>query len=215
MRVFFSSELDPQHPLALATKKLDLDLIQQSLITFEGVSALPSRSYDIVFFGSPRAYHFAKHLLSKNIEIACFSKGTAHHINQPIHWQGTTPGNPTQTGLDFTSWVGERRVLFPISDRSLRSITKLFPPQQIEELVVYKTLLNPMPIPPCDVYIFTSPSNVDSFFQANALPVNAKLVAWGESTKSALVHRELTPDLTQNSEGHTAWEEVLSAWANP
>lgn len=215
MRVFYSSELDPHHPLALTCANRGLTLIQQSLLTFESIPSLPSHSFDIIFFSSPRAYQFGKHLQTPSSLRACFSKGTAKHISGDIAWQGSTPGKPVQTALDFKQWAGERRVLFPVSDRSLGSITKVFPSQQIEELVVYKTLLSPMPIDLCDVYIFTSPSNVASFFEANTLPREAKVVAWGESTKTALLQRKISPAYTQGAEDTVAWEVVLADLTNP
>ncbi|MBM3419162.1 MAG: hypothetical protein FJY17_09635 [Bacteroidetes bacterium] len=41
-------------------------------------------------------------------------------------------------------------------------------------------------IPSVSIYIFTSPSNVKSFLANNIIHANARIIAWGSSTKEFL-----------------------------
>jgi uroporphyrinogen-III synthase len=78
------------------------------------------------------------------------------------------------------------RVLFPLSSRSLKTIAGAIPEDQKEEVVVYQTEVKGKMIPPCDVYAFSSPSNVEGFFEVNEIREGAEVVAWGTSTERAL-----------------------------
>ena len=208
MRIFFSLESDSKHPITQACKSLGHELIQSSLLSYTPVEGKPQKAFDIIFFSSPRAYQYGKHLLKANTKIACVSKGTANYIEQPIAWQGNSPGDPKQTAQSFKHWVGKQRVLFPVSDRSLGSIAKLFPPQQIECITVYQTHLIAKEIVPCDCYIFTSPSNVAAFLMKNKMPKNAKIIAWGQSTYQFLKDNGI--DAVFYTEENKRWEEALS-----
>jgi uroporphyrinogen-III synthase len=106
-------------------------------------------------------------------------------------------------------------VFFPVSDRSLGSITKVFSADQIEVLSVYHTLLNPIKIPTCAVYIFTSPSNVESFILINSIPLGAHVIAWGDSTAAALLEAGIEVELIQSGSDSLDWERILTAWVKP
>lgn len=215
MRIFYSSELAPTHPLVIVCTTLGVDLMHQSLITFEAIPNKPSSPYDIVFFSSPRSYIFGKHLITPDTEIACFSKGTAASCDFQIAWQGNTPGNPNQTAQDFKAWAEKKRILFPVSDRSLGSITNAFPADQIEVISVYSTRLSPRVITPCDIYVFTSPSNVTSYLELNQLPSHAKVIAWGLSTEDALKSLGINPVYSRTTEESIDWSSLLISWLNP
>jgi uroporphyrinogen-III synthase len=215
MRVFYSSELEPTHPLALACQHLSIAITTQPLIRFEAINAAPKLPYEVIFFSSPRAFEFGRQFITPASAVACYAHGTAKYINSPISWQGNTPGNPSQTAQEFHAWVGQRRVFFPVSDRSLGSITKVFSADQIEVLSVYHTLLNPIKIPTCAVYIFTSPSNVESFILINSIPLGAHVIAWGDSTAAALLEAGIEVELIQSGSDSLDWERILTAWVKP
>jgi len=212
MRLFFSSKADANHPLIQACNSLGFEFIADSLLQFEAIEQSPSKPYEVVFFSSPRAYTFGKSFIQRDTKIACVSSGTAKYIEHPVDWTGKTPQNPIQTAQDFRAWVGERRVLFPVSDRSLGSISNAFPKAQIECLDVYKTILSPKVIPPCDAYIFTSPSNAEAFLQCNALPAGVIVFSWGKSTQAFLQERKI--ESTCILEESTDWTATLTRWIN-
>ena len=88
--------------------------------------------------------------------------------------------------MAFRAWAGDRHVTFPVSDRSKKSYSVLFPDDQKQEVTVYSTHVAAQEISPCDVYVFTSPSNVEGFLMTNELPESAKTIAWGATTAAAL-----------------------------
>ena len=213
MKVFISSELEANHPLVTASISLGFQLIQHSLLSFSALDGVPTQPYDIVFFSSPRAYAFGQQFVLPATKVACVSSGTAKHSTHPIDWCGNSPSNPTQTALDFKQWVGERRVLFPVSSRSLGSISSAFPPAQIECITVYKTILNPRVVEACAVYIFTSPSNAEAFLLQNTIPGGAKVIAKGTSTQEFLQQHGIESTYFTDESIH--WEEALAPWVNP
>ena len=215
MRVFYSSELAPTNPLVRVCTTLGVELVHQSLITFEAIPNKPRLPYDVVFFSSPRAYEFGKHSITPDTKIACISKGTAAFCDAQIAWHGNTPGNPNQTAQEFKAWAGKKRILFPVSDRSLGSISQVFPDDQIEVISVYSTRLSPRVITPCDLYVFTSPSNVASYLKLNIIPPHAKVIAWGLSTEHALKAQGINPVYSRNTEESMDWSSLLVSWLNP
>ena len=211
--MFISTELEANHPLVNASNSLGFQLIQHSLLSFSAVDSVPTQPYDLVFFSSPRAYAFGQQFILPETKVACVSEGTARHIQHPIDWCGNSPSKPTQTALEFKQWVGERRVLFPVSSRSFGSISSAFPPAQMECLTVYRTNLNPRVVEACAVYIFTSPSNAEAFLLQNTIPGGAKVIAKGTSTQEFLQQHGIESTYFTDESIH--WEEALAPWVNP
>jgi hypothetical protein len=96
----------------------------------------------------------------------------------------------------------------------LRSISAAFPESQKEVVPVYQTALVPRHIKECTVYVFTSPSNAESFLQCNTLPLGAKVIAWGESTRSFLSRQGIESDFCRSDEDTVDWEALLRPWLN-
>lgn len=213
MKVFISTELEANHPLVNASNSLGFQLIQHSLLSFSAVDGVPTQPYDLVFFSSPRAYAYGQQFILPETKVACVSEGTARHIQHPIDWCGNSPSKPAQTALEFKQWVGERRVLFPVSSRSLGSISSAFPPEQMECLTVYRTILNPRVVEACAVYIFTSPSNAEAFLLQNTIPGGVKVIAKGTSTQEFLQQHGIESTYFTDESIH--WEEALAPWVNP
>ena len=166
-------------------------LYAQSLITFEGIKMDEVSSCEVVFFSSIRAalFFFQSHA-KPNALFACAGGETARKLANQFQiacaFIADEAGNPTQAAVEFKDWLKDRTSLFPMSEQSLRTYSSLIPRQQKTELVVYRTLPNPIVIPPCDYYVFSSPSNVHAFFEINVLPIHARCIAWGQSTETAL-----------------------------
>ena len=166
-------------------------LYAQSLITFEGIKMDEVSSCEVVFFSSIRAASFfLKHHQKPKALFACAGGETARKLADQFQiacaFIADEAGNPTQAAFEFKQWLKDRTVLFPLSEQSLHTYSSLIPWQQKTELVVYRTLPKPVVIPPCDYYVFSSPSNVHAFFEVNVLPVHARCIAWGQSTEAAL-----------------------------
>ena len=100
----------------------------------------------------------------------------------------------TDSAYRFAKLIGSGKVLFPGAAESLRHIQSALPAEQIIDLPVYTTTEKKSAVPLCDVYVFSSPSNVRSLFshQNNAHLESMKYVAFGEATREALEKRGVT-----------------------
>lgn len=165
-------------------------LFAHPLLKFEGITKESIPFSDVIFFSSIRAanFYFQDQGIPK-VLYACAGKETARKLLEQYQIEcafvAEEAGNPTQAALSFKEWLKERTVLFPRSEQSLLSYASLIPTSQKTEQIVYRTLANPMVIPPCDYYVFSSPSNVSAFLEVNELPSNARCIAWGKSTEAA------------------------------
>lgn len=131
----------------------------------------------------------AQQEIPKSIEIACVGAKTAQLLESmgfQIAFNGSEEKDIHAVAASFKSWLGDRSVLFPTSDRSLHTISKGLPARQIREVIVYKTVVSGKAIPQQEIYVFTSPSNVEGFLSENTVPMDAHIVAWGKSTAHAL-----------------------------
>jgi uroporphyrinogen-III synthase len=175
-------------------------LSAHSLITFNALSFEMNVSYDVVFFSSIRAAAFflAQEKLPEHCQIACVGAVTAKKINAlgfGVSFIGEQAGNPLHVAEMFKMWLGERRVLFPLSTVSKRTIVEQIPPHQRCEVTIYETCALPLKIEKSDYLIFTSPSNVESYLLQNEINGNI-LIAWGTTTRNALEAKGFSVDFT-------------------
>lgn len=167
-------------------------LIETRLMDFERV--LGDRKYDWIFFSSKNAvrYFFAK---KKNvpsaIKIGVIGKATAEEVrkhNRKVDFIGSST-NTQLVGKQFASIVGSGVALFPQAKGSLKVIQQQFQrKEQVMELMVYETIKHNPKLETQNYHtlVFTSPSNVDAFFENNKLYPNQKVVAMGNATENAL-----------------------------
>lgn len=177
-----------------------IPLSAHSLITFNALSFEMDVSYDVVFFSSIRAaeFFFAQEKLPEHCQIACVGAVTAKKINAlgfGVSFIGEQAGNPLHVAEMFKMWLGERRVLFPLSTVSKRTIVEQIPTAQRIEVAIYETGALPLKIEKSDCLIFTSPSNVESYLLQNEINGNI-LIAWGTTTKNALETKGFSVDFT-------------------
>ena len=127
--------------------------------------------------------------------MACVGKATADELRSCGH-RAEFIGQSTDTkliGKQFAAKVGNSKVLFPVARESMQSIQWQFPKRENAiNLVVYATLKHSIEVPTeTDIVIFTSPSNVEAFFEKNKLAPNQKAVAMGDATKGALLKKKI------------------------
>lgn len=150
---------------------------------------------DWFFFTSIRTvdHYFDQDLqLPANIRVAAMGSGTANalkrHGIQPDFIGGD--GNTRDTAIEFAQLAKGKEVLFPIAAESLRSIqNQIATEAQVKEVVVYES--QPAEFPRqinADIYVFTSPSCVNAFIDAQGLP-KGKIIAIGRTTAEALQNR--------------------------
>lgn len=193
-KLFISKNVNEIEQLINFAQEKDIELLAHSFLQFEAIPFKIESSYDAIFFGSPRAVDFflQQEKLDSSVFIGCVGEITAQSLQDKgytPHFIGKSAGDTSKIGLEFKEVVQDKKVLFPQSSISHRSIASLFPPDQKEEISIYKTVTYPKSIPSCDYYVFTSPSNVDGFLIENQFPVDAKIIAWGKTTCNYLLEK--------------------------
>ncbi|NRA11056.1 MAG: uroporphyrinogen-III synthase [Crocinitomicaceae bacterium] len=195
-RVFISKNESEVHVLkAFLTSQEDI-LVAQSFLHFSQVAFNTSKDYDVIFFGSRRAvdYFLQNSEIPNSVQIACVGSKTAEAIqkqNREVAFIGDNAANIQEAAQSFKKWCGSKTVLFPISTISLKTFSSLFDENQKIEVEVYDTKIVSAPVPDCDTYVFTSPSNVQGFLESNELPNHAQVIAWGISTQDALIKNSI------------------------
>ncbi len=195
--LFISKEKEDLNELVQFCATNQIELIAESLISFEEVSFQLESSYDVIFFSSIRAaiYFLRNAKIPTRKAVACIGNQTAvklKKLNIHADFVGETSGVPSEVAAHFLNWLGKRTVLIPLSERSNHSIASKIPSVQCVEKIVYRTKLSPKKIKKVDMYVFTSPSNVESFLKANNKP-EGKAIAWGETTKKFLLSKDILP----------------------
>ncbi len=151
-------------------------------------------AFDMVFFNSKNAVrHFFNQVNVKdlNLQFAAFGQATATEIlkyTSEVHFIGSS-SDPDVVASEFNAaYKISQRILFPCSTKSLKSISSVLKStHQIIEVVVYDTIIKPeMNLPEADVYVMTSPSNVQAFSNSLKKLNNKLIVSIGPSTAQAL-----------------------------
>ncbi len=200
-KLFISKQINELDKLYNLCQEKDIEVIAHSFLQFEEIPFKIKSSYDAIFFGSPRAVDFflKQEKLDSSVFIGCVGEITAQSLQEKGYtpnFIGKSAGDTSKIGLEFKEVVQDKKILFPQSSISHRSIASLFPSDQIEEISIYKTTTYPKSIPTCDYYIFTSPSNVDGFLIENQFPFDAKIIAWGKTTCNYLLEKHLSVEHT-------------------
>ncbi len=174
----------------------NINLIAHSLIRFEAIPFQVNQSYDVLFISSIRAAEFflKTEKIKPETVVACIGQTTASKLEDlgiKTSFVGEKSGNPIEVAEAFKKWLGNRTVLIPQSNISKRTIGSLLPSNQCIEPIVYKTVSDCQEIPACETYVFTSPSNFDSFLTCNE-PPHGKVIAWGETTKKHIAAKGIT-----------------------
>ncbi len=193
MTVFISKNV-VYEPLLDLLRSNDIPLINQSLIEFEVVdfSCPDPADYSVIFFSSPRAveYFLKQCNIPTDKRIASIGRATsealyAHHLS--IDFEGKRSGQPHEVASAFTAFTEGQSVLFPQSSRSNRSMQQHLPSEQVIDLVVYKTFLQPRTFNPAPaILIFTSPSNAEAYLEKNNILETQTIIAWGQTTAAFL-----------------------------
>jgi uroporphyrinogen-III synthase len=210
-KLFVSANLSDDQSLVRFALEKKVDLFAQSLIDFIDLNNTTTAVYSVVFFSSPRSFNYfiSSNKLPDTVEIGVIGEGTKKHLNDfsQIDFVGKNAGNPAQVAAEFKNWLGDRTVLFPQAKKSHETISAVIPENQKIVLPVYETVARPVVIPPQDVYVFTSPSNVTSFLQLNTLPIGSKVIAWGETTRKACEKQGITVWKTLQT---STYEELIA-----
>lgn len=182
--------MDEVEDLRLFCEQKGWALVARSFLTFEPKVFEWEGEEDIIFFSSPRAVVFfkAQHALPKSKTYACAGEKT----RESLMANGVNPdfvaersGKVTNMAKAFASFAKNKRVIFPISNLSRQSYAQYLPKGSFRFVQVYETKINAAAVEECDLYVFTSPSNIKGFLMNNAL-TSKPTISWGETTSKFL-----------------------------
>ncbi len=196
-KVFITRNLRDTDYLSRALKSLEFEIEGKSLIEFKKITIKELPKTEWIFFSSKHSvkYFFSQKPDIGTVKMACVGKATADELRS-CGYRAEFIGQSTDTklvGKQFAAKVGNAKVLFPVARESMQTIQWQFPKRDNAiNLVVYATLKHSIEVSSeTDIIIFTSPSNVEAFFEKNKLAPNQKAVAMGDATKSALMKKKI------------------------
>ena len=170
----------------------------ESLIHFSRIPFHELPTCDWLFFYSKKGVRFfleslidGKHDLPKTIKCAAMGNGTAKALNAyGIELDFIGNGEPNQTAKDFLVLSKNKTVVFARAKKSKQSIQLRIEQEGVRciDLIVYDNEIrsdfefdNSF-----DYLVFTSPLNVQAFFEKYDLKANQQLIAIGDTTNKAL-----------------------------
>lgn len=162
-----------------------------SLLDFSPIHFSNFPETDFIFFYSQNAVHFFFSQLEKkdiNTKLCCMGKGTKkvlESLGYSVYFTGA--GNPDEIAYSFLDICKNKKVLFPRAKQSKKSIQKrILGEVDVFDLVVYDNQKkNVFPHPNAGVLVFTSPMNVEAYFDLYKYK-NEKLVSIGSTTQQKL-----------------------------
>ena len=166
-------------------------MIGESFIQFEvyPVTEIPNANW--VFFTSPQSVRSVCEQveLSNDIQIAVLGKGTAKTLAEfGLKADFTGIDSDTyQVAQDFLGHIGNQTVYLPVGKQTLGVLEAVIPSDQLIKQTVYDTLSKSvnLEVEP-DVLVFTSPSNVVSYFQQYSLKSHQRITAIGNTTAKSI-----------------------------
>lgn len=216
-KLFFSSEAKPDGPLQRFCAERGIELTAFSLIQFNALPFTIDQAFETVFFSSPRSanYFISQFKIPEGVEIAAVGTGTAASLQAhgySTQFVGKKSGDPESVATDFLQWLGNRTVLFPLSVQSNETIASIVPENQKMIVRCYETLPAGKVISEQEIYVFTSPSNVEAFLQKNELAAAVTLIAWGKTTEKKLLEKGLKADVVLEESSEEALAGALAAF---
>ena len=154
---------------------------------------------DWIFFSSKHAvkYFFEQTPKLSKQKFGCVGKSTSEALRRFGHRADFIGSSldTRMTGKQFASLAGSSKVLFPQAKESMRSIQQQFVRQEnVFDLAVYETLKkNDGEMPKADIVVFTSPSNVEAWFENYTFQKKQKAIAMGDATANALRKHKIIP----------------------
>ena len=191
-KVFITRDLKKDDYLTRAMSGLSFEAEGKSLIEFKQIKFQTVPKTDWIFFSSKHAvrYFFSQKPDVKGVKFGCVGTSTSAEL-RAHGFRADFIGQSTDTklvGKQFAAKVGSSKVLFPIAKESLQSIQWQMPKRDnVINLNVYATIKHSVDVnPETQIVIFTSPSNVQAYFEKNKWNAGQKAIAMGDATAAAL-----------------------------
>lgn len=205
------------------------NVLEGNGFTVQGVSFIETKNVKIsavaqtdwVFFASSNAvdYFFnqSPELKSKT-KFGVIGKATEQELkkhNRNAAFVGSV--NDTKVvGKKFAKTVGVETVLFPQAKGGLRTIQQQFEDaSKLFDLIVYETVKKQnAKLPNAEILVFTSPSNVESFFEKCKISDKQKVIAIGKSTEKKLKEKGIENCLLPVSFDEVGLTEAVFSLSN-
>lgn len=189
-RIFISRELKDNPLWVEQCLKLGHAVIGYSCIETVSIPFENQTSADWIFFSSSEGVH---HFIHQNPHIpnhiAAMGMGTAQTLknyNLNVEFIGKS-AEPDKVAFDFQNRVSPgQTILFPQSKQTRNSIAPHLKNCKIERLTVYSTESKKVIRTDADLYIFSSPSNVDSYFNQHPINLSKPMIAFGPATEARI-----------------------------
>lgn len=220
--MLFISKKVTQPEFLAYVKAAEINMVDSSMISFVEVPfECPQPDYEVIFFTSPRSAEFFLNRceIPRGVQIATIGKVTSDFVESKgysVSFTGVTSGVPALVSVEFKTFVKGRKVLFPQSNYSHRSMQERLVNQQITDLIVYETALTPKLLKEKpSVLVFTSPTNAESFLQLNEVSADQKVIAWGKTTEGFLDKNGIKADFTLVYSSFDELKEILEKHLYP
>jgi hydroxymethylbilane synthase len=191
-KIFITKNFREKDYLPRALGNLGFTIEGKSLIEFREIKIKELPKTDWIFFSSKHAvkYFFSQKPKIENVKFGCVGTATSAEL-RANGYRADFIGQSTDTklvGKQFAAKVGSSKVLFPIAKESMQSIQWQMPKRDnVINLNVYATLKHSAEInTDIEIIVFTSPSNVQSYFEKNKWQPHQKAVAMGDATATSL-----------------------------
>ena len=202
LRIFITRNKDDVSSLMTLLRDAGLEVEAHSLIETVAIAfdvEIPAS--DWIFFSSATAvrHFFFQNPITGKRKFAAIGRGTAKELSKhvTVDFEGDHI-DTLEIAKTFAIHIGNETVIFPGPITGLEKIQSVLPKQNTQTLICYRTLETPMHVGFPDVIIFSSPSNVRSYFQRNEIISHQFIIAYGRSTASALaemgVEKTIIPD---------------------
>lgn len=216
--IFISKNIDENGYLKKVTKLHSISLqgyplIEISPIAFDSKIILPPASW--IFFSSINTvkYFFELCQIESKYNYGCIGLATSKELlkyNAIADFVGNK-NEMEKVAEDFAIIVKNEKVIFPQSNISLQTIQKYLNSANIYNLVLYQTSpLKKVKIVTADILVFTSPSNVKSYFNENKLSPKQKVIAIGKSTSKAVNEYGYTCQISKSTTEEDIWKEITA-----
>ncbi len=189
MTAFITRDLAPDSDFLYLLSREGWQVNGFSLLEFEGVPFSYPRVDWIFFYSKNGIKFFFEQEEYANEKLAVMSKASAEYLleyNMKADFIGT--GDADTTAPTFLKMAKGKRVLFPHAKNSRHSIRKIIENEidVIDVLVYENRKITDFPPSNAAVLVFTSPMNVEAYFEKYELKEKQKLVAIGHTTATKL-----------------------------
>lgn len=191
--IFISRNLAPDSLLKSKLLQLNYKVIDLSLIRHSQIRYSYSPLADWIFFSSKNAirYFFAQNpVILRKTRFAVFGKGSARYLREFGHRADFIGSGNDATAIakQFAAAIHHETVLFPMAIDSLQTVQRQLGYHNVaKNLYVYKTEPKEnFEVPKAEILVFTSPSNVKTYFSKYEISSDQKVLAIGTTTQEQL-----------------------------